>query len=193
VQLLRVSVSIPLPARVLSPFVHYGRTLSVVINKMSVSDKEIVELLYELKKLPDFDCLPLPDAWYTKFNLPPKKVINPREFMESNYAMEIALAPKDLPPLIIDEPQQGGKLVQFIDEPPPEVTLRSRPFEHDPSKPFPAVLVKDDDPILSDAALPATASQHHTSSSELSASLPVQQGGQETDSQARESSAPVSS
>jgi hypothetical protein len=153
---------------------------------MSVSDKEIVELLYELKKLPDFDCLPLPDEWYTKFNLPPKKVINPREFMESNYTMEMALAPKDLPPLIIDEPQQGGKLVQFIDEPPPEVTLRSRPFEHDPSKPFPAVLVKDDDPImlgvLSDAALPATASQHHTSSSELSASLPVQQGGQETDS-----------
>lgn len=146
---------------------------------MSLTEKEEVELLYALKQLPDFDCLPIPDTWFKKYNLAPRGVIAPREFMESNYTMSMAIAPKDLPPLIFDEPQQGGKLVRFIDEPPPSVELRSRPFEHDPSKPFPAVLVKDDDPIL--ASSEASASQHHTKSSETEAVQGDQQDDQGTD------------
>jgi len=134
---------------------------------MSITEKEEVELLYALKQLPDFDCFPIPESWYKKYHLAPRGVVNPREFMASNYAMDKALEPKDLPPIIIDEPQQDGKLVQFVDEPPPPVELRSRPFEHDPSKPFPAILVKDDDPILrgpTGVASPSQSSPHRMSS-----------------------------
>jgi len=148
---------------------------------MSITEKEEVELLYALKQLPDFDCLPLPDSWYDKYKIAKPRAINPREFMESNYAMAIAMAPKDLPPLLIDEPQQNGKLVVVPDEPMPHVEVRSRPFEWDQTKPFPAILVKEDDPIL--AASPEKAFQHHTSSSGTSGEHPHHQVYQETDSQ----------
>lgn len=154
---------------------------------MSVTEKEEVELLYALKQLPDFESFPLPDSWYEKYKLAKPRVINPRKFMESNYAMEMALAPKDLPPIIIDEPQQGGKLVVVPDEPMPHVEVRSRPFEWDNTKPFPAVLIRDDDPVLQ-----GTASQHHTSSSGSSAEPQSHQGDQETDAPAHKSSSPSS-
>ena len=131
---------------------------------MSITEKEEVELLYALKQLPDFECFPIPESWYKKYKIAPRGVVNPREFMNSNYAMEKSLEYKDLPPLIIDEPQQGGKLVQFIDEAPPPVELRSRPFEHDPSRPFPAVIC----PTVqgpTGVAPPTTSSLHHMSSS----------------------------
>jgi hypothetical protein len=147
---------------------------------MSLTEKEEVELLYALKQLPDFDCLPIPDTWFKKYNLAPRGVIAPREFMESNYTMSMAVAPKDLPPIIIDEPQQNGKLVQFVDEPPPEVELRSRPFEWDQSKPFPAILVKDNDPIVDPRPYEASGSLRHTSFSETCTEQGDQQCDQET-------------
>ena len=146
---------------------------------MSITEKEEVELLYALKKLPDFDCFPIPDSWYKKYNLAPRGVINPRQFMESNYAMEMAIAPKDLPPLIIDEPQQNGKLVIVPDEPMPHVEVRSRPFEWDNTKPFPAILVKDDDTMLAEIA-----SQDHKSSAETSAELQHHHDAEDKESQA---------
>jgi len=97
-------------------------------------------LYQELKELRDFDCLPLPSHWFKKYNIPPRTTITPHDYIESNYAMKRALEPKDLPPLIIDEPQQGGKLVEA---PPPEdikVEVINRPFDWTPDKPFPAVL-----------------------------------------------------
>ena len=103
--------------------------------------------LYEaLKNLPDFDCFPIPSSWFKKFNIEPRGVVGPKEYIESNYAMMKSLEPKQLPPLIIDEPQQGGKLVKMIE---PEVIpteLVSRPFEV--KGPFPAVLpfLKDYEP-----------------------------------------------
>ena len=148
---------------------------------MSITEKEEVELLYALKQLPDFDCFPIPESWFKKYNLAPRGVIAPREFMESNYTMSMAVAPKDLPPLIIDEPQQGGKLVRFVDEPPPPVEVRSRPFEWDNTKPFPAVLVKDDDPIVDPRPYEASSSLHHMSFSEKSEQQGDQQDGQGTD------------
>jgi hypothetical protein len=75
------------------------------------------ELLDELRKLPDFECFPLPASWYKKYGLTPPGAVNPREYIESNYAIKCSVAPKDLPPLIIREPQQNGKLV---DAPPVE-------------------------------------------------------------------------
>ena len=64
----------------------------------------------------------------------------PKEYIESNYAMRMSVAPKDLPPLIIDEPQQGGKLVKVYPPDETKVEVRARPFTWDPSKPFPAVI-----------------------------------------------------
>jgi len=148
---------------------------------MSITEKEEVELLYALKQLPDFDCFPIPESWFKKYNLAPRGAIAPREFMESNYTMSMAVAPKDLPPLIFDEPQQGGKLVRFIDEPPPAVEVRSRPFEWDNTKPFPATLIKDDDPILIPASSEASSSLRHTSFSEIETPHQDQPADQETE------------
>jgi hypothetical protein len=106
---------------------------------MEATDEE--RKLYEaLKELPDFDCFPIPQSWFKKFGLPARNPISVREYIHSNYAMEIAAKPKDLPPLIIDEPQQGGKLVEVpaFEEIPVEVV--TRPFELPEGKPFPAVL-----------------------------------------------------
>jgi len=154
---------------------------------MSITEKEEVELLYALKQLPDFESFPLPDSWYEKYKLAKPKVINPREFMESNYTMQMALAPKDLPTLVISEPQQGGKLVVVPDEPMPHVEVRSRPFEWDRSKPFPDKLIQDDDPVLQ-----APASHHHMSSSVSSDAPQAQQDDQGTDTQAHKSPSPSS-
>ena len=85
-------------------------------------------MLEELKKLPDFECYVLPAKWYKEFGLTPPAPVNPREFMETNYTMKCAVAPKDLPTIYIREPQQNGKLVEPA---PPEVVpveVRSRPY-----------------------------------------------------------------
>jgi hypothetical protein len=154
---------------------------------MSLTEKEEVELLYALKQLPDFDCLPIPDHWFKKYNLAPRGTIAPREFMESNYTMSMAVAPKDLPPLIIDEPQQGGKLVRFMEVPEVPVEVRSRPFEWDNTKPFPAVLVKDDDPIVDPRPYEASSSLHRMSFSETEMAQGDQQDDQGTDLSVRQS------
>jgi hypothetical protein len=135
---------------------------------MSITEKEEVELLYALKKLPDFECFPIPVAWYEKYKLAPRGVVNPREFMESHYTMKKALEEKELEPLIINEPQKNGKLVEF---PEPEVIpieVRSRPFELKEGEAFPTKLVNDNDPII-DASVPAPLFQNYKSSSVPSA------------------------
>jgi hypothetical protein len=99
-----------------------------------------MKLLEVLKAQPDFECLPIPAYWFKKYGIAPREAVAPREYINSNYAMKKAVEPKDLPPLIIDEPQQNGKLVALA---PPEnvpVELISRPFVSDPNKPFPAVI-----------------------------------------------------
>jgi hypothetical protein len=87
------------------------------------------EMLYnELKTLPDFECMPIPNHWYKKFGIEPRSATTPKEFIESNYTLKMASAPKDLPAIILDEPQQNGKLVEMK---PPEdikVEVQSRPF-----------------------------------------------------------------
>lgn len=98
------------------------------------------EFLNELKQLPDFECFPIPSHWFAKYNLAPRSVINPKEYLESNYAMKMAFAPKDLPPIIINEPQQGGKLVAV--QPPENIKVEvvSRPFVLKEGEMFPAIL-----------------------------------------------------
>ncbi len=74
-------------------------------------------LYQQLRQLPDFDCLPLPSHWFKKYNIPPVSQPTTREFLESHHTIKCAVAPKDLPPIIINEPQQNGKLVPVA---PPE-------------------------------------------------------------------------
>ena len=109
-------------------------------NPSGLSDEEELALLKELQAQPDFECLPLPAYWFKKYNIPPRAAQGPKEYIESNYAMRRANEVKDLPPLIIDEPQQGGKLVKVQ---PPDATpieVKARPFVWDQSKSFPAVI-----------------------------------------------------
>jgi len=114
--------------------------MSTTTNPSGLSDEDELALLKMLQAQPDFECLPLPAYWYKKYNIPPRAATGPKEYIESNYAMRRALEPKDLPPLIIDEPQQGGKLAKVH---PPDATpieVKTRPFNWDQSKPFPAVI-----------------------------------------------------
>lgn len=110
------------------------------LNPSGLSDEDEMRMLRSLQMQPDFDSLPIPVYWFKKYGIPPRAAVGPREYIESNYAMEKSTEPKDLPPLIIDEPQQGGKLVPLH---PPEIVnveVVSRPFVHDSSKPFPATI-----------------------------------------------------
>jgi len=106
-------------------------------------------LYNEMKDLPDFDCMPIPARWFEKYGIPPRTLPTTREYLESGYTMKRATEKKDLPPLIIDEPQQNGKLVV----PPPvediKVDVISRPFDWDTKKPFPAIL-----PMLKELPIP---------------------------------------
>ena len=99
-----------------------------------------------MKDLPDADCFPIPQSWFKKFNIPPRNPVTVREYIESGYAMKRAIEKKDLPPLIIDTPQQGGKLAIFVPEEKVQVDMISRPFVLDPDTPFPAILpsLRDD-------------------------------------------------
>lgn len=85
-------------------------------------------LLDELRKLPDFSCYVLPATWYKKFGLEPPGPVGPREFIESNYTMKCAIAPKDLPAIVISKPQQDGKLVEMVPPEKIDVEVRSRPY-----------------------------------------------------------------
>jgi len=130
---------------------------SNISNVSGLTDKEEVELLYALKQLPDFDCLPIPARWFEKYKLAPRAAVGPKEYIESNHAMKMALAPKDLPPLIIDEPQQGGKLVPLAPLENIPIEVRSRPFIVPEGKPFPSIIA----PTYQELGIPEI--QHHSS------------------------------
>ena len=66
------------------------------------------EIIAELRKLPDFECFPLPLAWHEKYNIPLPSIVSPTEYFASDYTRKCALAPKDLPPVFINEPIKNG-------------------------------------------------------------------------------------
>jgi len=102
------------------------------------------ELYIAMKSLPDFDCWPLPHTWYTKFGIPLPTVIGPKEYMESGYTTKCTYEMKKLPPLILNEPQDGGRLVIVPETVPVEVSTTQVPF--DCPGIFPAVLPSLCDP-----------------------------------------------
>ena len=110
-------------------------------NPSGLSDSEELELVRVLQAQPDFECLPIPAYWFKKYNIAPREATGPREYIESNYAMKKANEPKELPPIIIDEPQQGGKVYPVAPAEDIKVDVVSRPFNWTGDKPFPAVFV----------------------------------------------------
>lgn len=104
---------------------------------MSVEDRALYE---EMKDIADFENYPIPESWYREFNIKRKPADSVSEFIKSGYTTEIAFEPKNLPPLIINVPQQDGKLwtvPEFIE---PEVSMTVKPFELAEGESFPAVL-----------------------------------------------------
>lgn len=109
-------------------------------------DEELA-LLEELKKHPEFERFPLPASWFAKYNIPPRTTIGPKEYIESNYAMKMALEPKDLPPIIITKPQtdKDGNiiLVEMVKVEEPVLEVRAKPFVLKDGEEFPAVIVPE--------------------------------------------------
>jgi hypothetical protein len=106
-------------------------------------------LYNQLKEQPDFDCLPIPATWFAKYNIPARTTPTTKDFLESGYTLMRATEQKDLPPIIHDEPQQNGKLVESQPFEEIKVDVVSRAFEWDSSKPFPATL-----PMLKELPIP---------------------------------------
>lgn len=101
----------------------------VDITQFTEQEKEEYELYLKIKNSPEFGILPLPARWYEKFDIPPVKHMSVRDFIESRYTLKCAFAPKDLDPIIINEPQQNGKLVKFIEEEPIPVKIVELPYD----------------------------------------------------------------
>ena len=99
----------------------------------TIDEEEEDRLYNQLKTLPDFDCLPLPARWFKKYNIPPVEPTNVKDYIHSNYSVKCMFAPKDLPPLIINEPQRdlsgNIKRVRFVEEEPIPVEVVSKPYE----------------------------------------------------------------
>jgi len=98
---------------------------------MEIDDED--KLFDELKTLPDFGCFPIPVRWFKKYNIPPVEPTNVKDFLQSNYTIKCMFAPKDLPPLIINEPQRdlsgNIKVVKYIETEPIPVEVVSKPYQ----------------------------------------------------------------
>ena len=108
--------------------------LEFIDKKQTTIDEEAEDQLYnQLKDLPDFMNLPLPNRWFKKYNIPPIEPINVRDYIHSNHAFKMMFAPKDLDPIIINEPQRdlsgNIKLVKMVEPEPIEVEVVSKPYE----------------------------------------------------------------
>lgn len=104
---------------------------------MSVEERALYE---EMRMLADFDNYPIPESWYKEFNIPRQQVSTVQDFLKSGYTTRIAYQPKNLPPLIINKPQDNGRLVTIPDFVQPEVVTYTRPFDLGMNEDFPTVL-----------------------------------------------------
>jgi len=117
-----------------------------------MNEQEERELVEALMQQPDFECLPIPGSWFKKYNIPPRTACGPREYIHSNYAMNCSVAPKDLPPIDIKEPQKDKDgniiLVEMVKVEEEVFEVRQRPFQLKEGEEFPVVLVDENDPIV---------------------------------------------
>ena len=107
--------------------------LEFLNKKDSTIDEDAEDQLYDLlKDLPDFRSYPLPSRWFKKYNIPPIEPTSVTDYIHSNHAFKMMFSPKDLPPIIINEPQRdlsgNIKWVKMVEEPPIEVEVVSKPY-----------------------------------------------------------------
>jgi hypothetical protein len=96
---------------------------------MEMVDEDVA--IYEaLRDHPEFRNFPLPASWFAKFNIPALEIQTTKEYLNSRYTVKCALAEKDLPPLDICVPQDGGRLCVVPVEEPIKVETIQRPFVH---------------------------------------------------------------
>ena len=91
-----------------------------------------------IRDLPDVDCLPLPARFFKKFGIAPREIENTKDYLATQYTWRKQTEPKELTPLILDEPQRDkdGK-IQLVEMFPPEVVdvkVVQRPFEQEEGK-----------------------------------------------------------
>jgi hypothetical protein len=136
-----------------------------------------------IKDLPDVDCFPLPIRFFKKFGIEPRTIETTKDYLASQYTVQKSVEPKELPPLIIDEPQRDaeGKIKLVAVAPPEEfeVTTVQRPFVMEEGKTL-VVLpsLRDEVSDHTDASVPPL--PHHTTpSASCSVTLPCldSQGG----------------
>ena len=91
-----------------------------------------------IKDLPDADCFPLPVRFFKKFGIEPRTIETTKEYLASQYTVQKSVEQKELPPLVIDEPQKDadGKIKLVEIAPPEEIDVKTiqRPFVHEEGK-----------------------------------------------------------
>ena len=82
--------------------------------------------------------MPVPIRWFSKFGIKPREIETTKEYLASQYTFVKQYELKDLPPLIIDEPQKDsqGNIKLVAVAPPEEIKVEtiSRPFEYEQGK-----------------------------------------------------------
>lgn len=105
---------------------------------MASSFEDEKALVDAMRSLPDFTSFVFPSSWYKKYDIPLAEAVNPREYIKSNYAMKMAVTPKDLPPLISKEPIKDaeGKIKLYVPPELEDVSMKvvSRPLTEEETK-----------------------------------------------------------
>lgn len=105
------------------------------MSRPRMTSAEEDELYNQLKDLPDFRCYPLPARWFKKYNIPPIEAGDTKDFIDSAYTVKMMFAPKDLPPIIINEPVKDAsgniKWVKMAEPEQVDVKVVSRPYDPD--------------------------------------------------------------
>jgi hypothetical protein len=106
------------------------------------------EILAQIRALPDGDCFPLPTIYHEKHKIPFPAVITPKEFYESEYTLKCAVAPKDLPPIVIDTPIKDGFLFPVPAPEDVKIELISAPYtETKPPKVLKGLVRASNEPL----------------------------------------------
>ena len=107
-----------------------------------LTEEEEHAIYLSMKDLEDFSCFPLPQHFYKKYNIEQPGLINPRDFIESGYALKMQFAKKDLPTITkgpLKDENGNVRLLPFLDPPKIEVETITRPYRQEGEMP-PAIL-----------------------------------------------------
>jgi hypothetical protein len=132
-----------------------------------------------IKDFPDVECFPLPIRFFKKFGIQPRSIETTKEYLATQYTIQKSIERKDLPPLIIDEPQRDaeGKIKLVAVAPPEEIVVETvqRPFVHEEGKTLVVLpsLRDDSDLVTGDHTTSSTPlPQHHTTPSAFGSEMP---------------------